>query len=193
MQSNEINELAQALVSAQAEFSAVPKGSVNPFFKSKYAALPDVVASASPVLAKHGLAISQHVATGMNGTDILVTYLIHTSGQYIAHDMTLHMVKDDPQAQGSAITYARRYSYMSALGLVADEDDDANGATKARQASPAKPKEPSSMDVMRELLSAKFEVPTDRKTYVEGLVGRQLKALSELSSAEVAGVILELS
>jgi hypothetical protein len=143
MQSNEINELAQALVSAQAEFSAVPKGSVNPFFKSKYAALPDVVASASPVLAKHGLAISQHVATGMNGTDILVTYLIHTSGQYIAHDMTLHMVKDDPQAQGSAITYARRYSYMSALGLVADEDDDANGASKPKTSFEAKRTTPS--------------------------------------------------
>ena len=48
MNSPEINELAAALVAAQAEFSAVPKGSTNPFFKSKYAALPDVVASASP-------------------------------------------------------------------------------------------------------------------------------------------------
>ena len=44
MNSSEINELAAALVAAQGEFSAVPKGAVNPFFKSKYAALPDVVA-----------------------------------------------------------------------------------------------------------------------------------------------------
>ena len=196
MQSNEINELAQALVSAQAEFSAVPKGSVNPFFKSKYAALPDVVASAGPVLAKHGLAISQFITHDEAGGDALLTYLLHKSGQFMAYSMKLHMVKDDPQAQGSAVTYARRYAYMSVLGLVADDDDDGNSATKAKQASPAKPskpQEPSSMDVMRDLLGAKFEVPADRKTYVEGLVGRSLKALSDLSSAEVAGVILELS
>jgi hypothetical protein len=82
---------------------------------------------------------------------------------------------------------------MSALGLVADDDDDANSATKAQQSAPAKPKEPSAMDVMRDLLSAKFEAPAERKTYVEGLVGRELKSLSDLSSAEVAGVVLELS
>ena len=193
MQSNEINALATALVEAQAEFSAVPKGSTNPFFKSKYAALPDVVASAGPVLAKHGLAVSQHVTTNEQGDDMLITYLLHISGEYIAHGMMLHMVKDDPQAQGSAITYARRYSYMSALGLVADDDDDGNSASKAKQSAPAKPKEPSAMDVMRDLLSAKFDAPADRKTYVEGLVKRELKSLSDLSSAEVAGVVLELS
>ena len=193
MQSNEINELASALVKAQAEFSAVPKGSTNPFFKSKYAALPDVVQSASPVLAKHGLAVSQFITHDESGGDALLTYLLHQSGQFMAYSMKLHMVKDDPQAQGSAVTYARRYSYMSVLGLVADDDDDGNSATKAKQSAPAKPKEPSAMDVMRDLLSAKFEAPADRKTYVEGLVGRELKSLSDLSSAEIAGVVLELS
>ena len=193
MQSNEINELASALVAAQAEFSAVPKGSTNPFFKSKYAALPDVVASASPVLAKHGLAVSQHVTTNEQGADMLITYVLHTSGQFIAHGMMLHMVKDDPQAQGSAITYARRYSYMSALGLVADDDDDANSATKAKQNAPAKPKEKTSMDLMRDLLSAKFDSPADRKMFCEERVQRTLKSLTDLEEAEIAGIILELS
>ena len=193
MQSNEINELATALVAAQAEFSAVPKGSTNPFFKSKYAALPDVVASASPVLAKHGLAVSQHVTTNEQGADMLITYVLHTSGQFIAHGMMLHMVKDDPQAQGSAISYARRYSYMSCLGLVADLDDDANLATKAKQSAPAKPKEKTSMDVMRDLLSKKFAMQSERKQFCEEKVGRTLKSLNDLSDAEVAGIIMELS
>jgi hypothetical protein len=139
MKSSEINELAAALVAAQAEFSAVPKGSANPFFKSKYAALPDVVQHTSPVLARHGLAVSQFIESGSdpNGSvyDGLTTYVIHKSGQFIAHTMRLHLIKDDPQGQGSAVTYARRYSYMSALGLVADDDDDGNSASKpqARQ------------------------------------------------------------
>ena len=74
MQSPEINELASALVKAQAEFSAVPKGSVNPFFKSTYAALPDVVATAGPVLAKHGLAVSQFVSD-INDVGIDLRYI----------------------------------------------------------------------------------------------------------------------
>jgi len=135
--SNEINELAVALVSAQGEFSAVPKGSVNPFFKSKYAGLPEVVASASPVLAKHGLAVSQFIGIDLEGRDILTTYLIHSSGQYISHDMRLHLGKDDTsQALGSSVTYARRYSYCAVLGLVADEDDDGNASTQSTMSKP---------------------------------------------------------
>ena len=73
MQSEQINELAAALVAAQAEFSAVPKESANPFFKSSYAALPDVVKHATPVLARHGLAVSQFISEA----DTLTTYLLH--------------------------------------------------------------------------------------------------------------------
>ena len=191
MNSPEINELAAALVAAQAEFSAVPKGSTNPFFKSKYAALPDVVQHAGPVLAKNGLAISQHITQDESGNDALLTYLLHKSGQFIAYAMKLHMVKDDPQAQGSAITYARRYAYMSALGLEADDDDDGNSASKAK--ATAKPQEKSSLDVMRDLLSKKFAMQSERKQFCEEKVGRTLKSLNDLSEAEVAGIIMELS
>lgn len=127
--SEEINELAAALVAAQSEFTAIPKSSENPFFKSKYAALPDVVQTASPVLAKHGLAVSQFPGFDEHG-DTLTTWLLHTSGQFICESMRLHLTKQDAQGQGSATTYARRYAYMGALGLVADEDDDGNAAGK---------------------------------------------------------------
>ena len=191
MQSESINELAMSLVKAQAEFSAVPKGSVNPFFKSKYAGLPEVVQHTAPVLAKHGLAVSQFITHSEDGTDSLLTYLIHESGQFIAYSMHLHLAKEDMQSFGSACTYARRYSYMSCLGLVADEDDDGNSATKAKAS--AKPKEKTSAETMRDLLSAKFSEPIERKKFVEGLVGRELKSLNDLSEAEIVGVILELS
>jgi hypothetical protein len=38
---------------------------------------------------------------------------------------------DKPTAQsfGSAVTYAKRYSLSTALGIGADKDDDANAAT----------------------------------------------------------------
>jgi hypothetical protein len=133
MKSDSIKNLAISLAAAQGEFSAVPKGAENPFFKSKYAALPDVVATATPVLSKNGLSVAQFVDSDDLG-DLLTTYLLHSSGEFISHSMRLHVAKsNDPQSQGSAITYARRYSYMSALGLVADNDDDGNAATMAAE------------------------------------------------------------
>jgi hypothetical protein len=220
MKSNEINELASALVSAQAEFSAVPKGSSNPFFKSKYAALPDVVASASPVLAKHGLAVTQsisfeqtYVKDDVKVFDTLTTTLFHKSGQFIENSMILHLSKQDPQGQGSAVTYARRYAYMSILGLVADDDDDGNAASRpkvqvqqksdvGRIVGPptvdegSKPDRQSVRDLttqLREKLTAKYGEPVKGKPEVEAILGRPIGKLSELNDAEIAGVLLSLS
>ena len=128
MQSDNINELAAALSKAQGEFTAIPKGELNPFFKSKYAGLPDVVRVAAPILSANGLSISQFIVQNEVGEDCLKTYLLHSSGQFIENSMKMHLGKLDSQGQGSAVTYARRYSYMAVLGLVADEDDDGNRA-----------------------------------------------------------------
>jgi len=129
MQSDNINELAAALSKAQGEFTAIPKGELNPFFKSKYAGLPDVVRVAAPILSANGLSISQFIVQNEVGEDCLKTYLLHSSGQFIENSMKMHLGKLDSQGQGSAVTYARRYSYMAVLGLVADEDDDGNRAS----------------------------------------------------------------
>lgn len=130
--SESIAELAAALVKAQGQFSAIPKASENPFYKSKYADLADVVQAAAPVLNANGLAVAQFI-TEVDGQSALTTYLLHESGQFIADTMVLLIGKSDSQGQGSAVTYARRYSYMAALGLVADEDDDGNSASQSRR------------------------------------------------------------
>jgi len=146
---SEIGELAAALVAAQAEFSAVPKTAENPFFHSKYADLASVVKSAQPILAKHGLAVSQH-PTVEDGEPSLTTYLLHSSGQFLRSTMRLCAAKNDPQGQGAAITYARRFSYQAVLGLVADDDDDGNRASQAKVVEPKR----SSADVARTELAA---------------------------------------
>jgi len=186
MNSPEINELAAALVAAQAEFGAVPKGATNPFFKSKYASLPDVVQHASPILAKHGLAISQHVTYDEMGRDALMTYLLHKSGQYIAYSMKLHLIKEDPQAQGSAITYARRYSYQAVLGLVTDEDDDGQRATQAQAKVIKKaPDLTPSQEKLKNALAKKFKEASERKTWVESVVFHDIAGISALTEEEV--------
>jgi hypothetical protein len=129
--SAELGELAKALVAFEGEVGAIPKTGDNSFFNSKYAELATVVATAAPVASKHGLAVSQWIGYDSEGRDVLTTILMHTSGQYLAETMLLRPVKLDPQAQGSATTYGRRYSYMAALGLVADDDDDGNKGTRS--------------------------------------------------------------
>jgi hypothetical protein len=185
MNSPEINELAAALVAAQSEFSAVPKGSVNPFFKSKYAALPEVVATAGPVLAKHGLAISQHITYDDAGNDCLMTYLLHKSGQYIAYSMRLHLVKGDPQSQLSAVTYARRGSYMAACGLVADSDDDGNLAAQAARVVKKAPELSPLQEKLKNALAKKFKEASERKTWVESVVFHDIAGISALTEEEV--------
>jgi len=196
--SETIGELAKALVGAQGEFSAVPKGSVNPFFKSKYAALPDVVQHAGPVLAKHGLAISQFITTGRDvdgaqAGDSLVTYLLHTSGEFICHEMRLHLVKNDPQAQGSAVTYARRYSYMSALGLVADDDDDGNAGSRKTSKAPASA--PLSRDTEHQRVASLLKaIPEDnRKAFVQEAVDKTEIVWKDLTDEDLAKVELALA
>ena len=132
----ELDKLAPALVALQADLVPVAKSASNPFFKSKYAPLNEVMANVQPLLAKHKLAISQFL-TNLNGESAMRTILLHESGQYIEDVQPLLLVKQDPQSQGSATTYARRYGVMSVLGVVADDDDDGNKATQAYN----KPKE----------------------------------------------------
>ncbi len=126
--SESIDQLAAALSKAQAEMGKAPKDSDNPFFKSKYADLATVVTTATPVLAKYDLSVSQACDESERGVTV-VTVLMHKSGQWISSRLNMIPAKNDPQGIGSAITYARRYAYMGIIGLVAEEDDDGNKAT----------------------------------------------------------------
>ena len=124
----EINELAAALVAAQADLKNPPMDSVNPHFRSKFASLKSCNDAVRGVLQKHGLAVVQRLGGG-DGDVAVETLLVHTSGQVLS--CGIGAVKPDKggaQAAGSAITYLRRYGLLAALSLVGDPDDDAEAA-----------------------------------------------------------------
>lgn len=123
--SEQINELAAALAKAQAEMGNAKKSSNNPYFKSKYADLAEVLDTCREALSKNCLSVVQPVGTVNDKTIEVHTMLMHSSGQWISSTMNIPMVKLDPQAAGSAITYARRYSLAAMVGI-AQADDDAN-------------------------------------------------------------------
>ncbi len=133
-----INELAAALSKAQAEIKGATKDSKNTFFKSSYADLASVWEACRIPLTKNGLAVIQTtdvIADTGGDTTLLVTTLVHSSGQYIQGRYPIHPVKNDPQSLGSAITYARRYALQAIVGIAPDDDDGeaAMGREKASQ------------------------------------------------------------
>lgn len=125
--SDSIKELATALNKAQDEMGGAVKGAANPFFKSKYADLAAVVQAIKEPFAVNGLSYSQFPISkdGLVGVE---TILMHKSGEFISSELLLSPTKKDPQAAGSAITYARRYA-LQALAGIPSEDDDGNKAS----------------------------------------------------------------
>ncbi len=136
--SESVAKISPALVLAMAEMKNVEKGAENPFFHSSYATLPDVLDLVRPVLAKHKLALIQG-AEMREGLPVLVSRLLHESGEFIESESGIASVAPGPQPYGSAITYLRRYSLMAFCGVSGkDEDDDGNKAQVATNAT-AKP------------------------------------------------------
>lgn len=137
-QSGQVNELAAAIVKSQKEMKPATKDCTNPFFKSKYADLAAVWAALLP-FTENGIAITQSPMEATNGHAAIETQLTHISGQWMRSRLTIPVAKDDPQGMGSAITYARRYALGCMTGLVTEEDDDGNAASKPalRKAAPA--------------------------------------------------------
>lgn len=122
--SEQINELAKALADFQSEVKDPSKDKENPYFKSKYVALDGVLQTVRPVLAKHGLSVMQ-LPTSDETAVTVTTLLMHSSGQFIESEpFKVLLTKKDAQAAGSALTYARRYSLSSVLGIAWDDDDD---------------------------------------------------------------------
>lgn len=102
----------------------------------KYAQLKDVVTDTRPYLKKHGLFVFQAL-TEVDGKPSISTQLIHIDSDQVVETKTPLIHKpEDPQKWGAAITYARRYSYVTILGLLVDEDDDGQLASVKTEAQP---------------------------------------------------------
>lgn len=112
------------LAKVKSELEAISKDSTNPFFKSAYFDINQLIKHVEPLLQKNGLVLLQPIKNG------LVISEIHDvdSDAVISSELELPKL-DDPQKLGSCITYYRRYTLQSLLALQA-EDDDGNHASK---------------------------------------------------------------
>ena len=133
--------LFEAMALAQAEIDPAVKRALNPHFKSKYTDISGVLDTIKPAMNNHGLAIMQFPNDCAGSQVELTTVISHRSGAALISVAKCPQGRGGgPQGAGSGITYLRRYSAQSALGLSA-EDDDGNGAQdnhkKAKKAQPS--------------------------------------------------------
>jgi len=155
--SESITHLATALAKAQAEMPIAVFDATNPFLKSKYASLGAVIQASRPILAKHKLSLVQFPISEAAGGDGahgvtrptcemvgVESILAHESGEFVSERILIALAeekgKSRVQAAGSTLTYLRRYSWASILGMYSDEDSD--GCVPHRppvQAFPPKP------------------------------------------------------
>ena len=130
--SESIENLAKALSKFQAEVKNPANTANNPFFKSKYAPLNEILNDVRPLLSKYGLSVLQ--VPGGDGQDVVITtLLLHDSGEWIeTYPLNMKPAKNDPQGIGSCITYGRRYSLAAVLGISSEDDDDGNVASHGK-------------------------------------------------------------
>ena len=131
-----VKSLVEALNLFQQDNIRASKGATNPFFKSKYADLDEIIASVNHG-TKYGLSFTQTVdfeshvvADKIHTTQFVRTTIYHNSSDQCITSRCIIAVKgnkfDDSHAIGSAITYAKRYSLSAIYGLATDDDGNAN-------------------------------------------------------------------
>lgn len=139
--SDDISQLIAALASAQGEFERVLKSEEAKVASRRegassysygYATLADVLRAVRSHLSAAGIAIIQAPITGQSSVRV-ITFIGHSSGQWMRNELALSIQSTDAQSVGSAITYARRYALMSLLGVAPEDDDDGADATKTRR------------------------------------------------------------
>lgn len=166
--SETIDALAKALVRVQGNMQNAVKGADNPFFKSTYATLADIWEVARKPLTNSGLSVTQLCESAEGQAVVIETVLLHESGQWISGKLSMPYTKNDPQAVGSAISYGRRYALQSILGIVAEEDDDGNGAAGKGTFQKAEPPAPQTPPPARTP-----EPPANAPSLIEGMDCKQ--------------------
>lgn len=137
--SESIKNICKALITFNVKVGAIIKDSKNPFFKSSYASLDNILDAIKIPLAESGLAVMQFPT----GDHCLTTIVMHESGEWIQSIYRIRPIKDDAQGIGSCLTYQKRYALVSALCLnILEKDDDGNQASFGN-GTPDNPEKPA--------------------------------------------------
>lgn len=190
-ESESLGELFGALCKAQSEMEMAKNDSRNPYFKSKYADLASVVNASRKALTKNGLSVIQRVLPNGGEVSYMHTRLCHASGEWIESKMPITPPKNDIQSIGGYMTYLRRYTYASIVGVVSvDEDDDGESVvgreTKESHKIPEKEKEKISIHQLTVLAE---ELKGEEDLLEELLTHLKIKKLSDVPPSKYQKIL----
>lgn len=208
----DLDQIAPAFVAALAQLEEIKRGRTAKVqtkdqgsYSYTYADLADTLKAVRPILATHGLAVYQSV--GGDASNVTVrTVIIHTSGQTITSDPITLTSGRTPQATGSAVTYARRYSLLATLGMATEDDEGRAAAAEVpqrRQSSGGvarrtigrtgeRPTEVQTKKAMAEFAEAGLTDRAARLTETSRILGRTVESWSDVTRAEATRVIDQL-
>lgn len=184
MMSETIGELTKGLAKFHSQLKQPKLNSENPFFHKNYLDLTGLQSAVDEAMKGTGLSYIQLVA-GSNGQPTVRTVILHESGEFISSDtLQLRPDKTNPQGQGSAITYAKRYQLGAMFGISGEADDDGEAATNhqaqsrtyqyrqpARQAAPRQ---------QRQQTASQPPQPSPEEQQLKGLRQEYANVLDEL-------------
>ena len=191
--------ISAALAAAQGELTNARKTKTAKAgsYSYGYAPLEEVLDTIRKPLSDNHLAITQDCRRDTAGTTVL-TRLLHDSGEWIEYGPLTIESGPDAQAVGGAITYARRYAILSALGIAADDDDDGAGAQASKPKQTANNAEapmisPAFMANLHATARAKGVTHDQMKDYAGRHYGiSSLKALNRDQAADMVKSIQAL-
>lgn len=121
--SEQIDKVLPSLFEVKKELRPMVKDSNNPFFKSKYLELSDILANLEPILHGQGLFLTQATLI-RDGKTVIISRVSHAaSGQYVESEYMAEVANVDPQKLGAAVSYGRRYGLQALFALNVIDDD----------------------------------------------------------------------
>lgn len=160
-----MKQIATALLKAQTEMSNPKKGSTNPFFKSKYADLNSIREAVIPVLNSNGISVLQPIVH-TDGKNFVKTILLHESGELMESLTEIVYNKiNDAQAQGSGISYARRYALQSFVCVGADDDDGQKAVQNKPNATKETMQKAKEANATIEQIKSKYSVSAELEQF----------------------------
>jgi hypothetical protein len=201
--SEQIAELNTSLAKSQAEYDAVFFNRVNPYLDLQYVDLCNLIKASRPALTKNGLAVTQFIQAPNDGSTVLHTRLLHSSGQWMETRARLLPIKNDVAAYESTLNAQKRFSYMSLVGIVPMQDpgdDDGEIAMIksheyiARGPSEKQNPKKQSMDVIskRELEELEHELK-DYPELAENLLDKlMLQSLADLPASQYRTTLIRI-
>lgn len=155
----------------------------------KYLNLATLLKNIKPIFEKHGIAFSQKVTfDGMgDGRQILGTVetIIFDENEQQTVCSYPFFITGDPQQVGSAITYARRYSLTTVLGIFPDKDDD-GGYAKQKFDTADKPIGADQYATLVKAMDAHAIPGETRGEFISGTLNRPVKGWRGITQADLA-------